>query len=45
MKINRTVTTIIDPDLCNGWGLITVCPKETITLSEGKAVITGTESI
>jgi nitroreductase/NAD-dependent dihydropyrimidine dehydrogenase PreA subunit len=46
MKINRTVTTVIDPDLCNGCGLcITVCPKETIALVNGKAVITGPESM
>jgi nitroreductase/NAD-dependent dihydropyrimidine dehydrogenase PreA subunit len=46
MKINQTVTTIIDPDLCNGCGLcITVCPKETIALVNGKAVIAGKESM
>ena len=36
----------IDRDLCNGCGLcITVCPTGTISLIEGKAAISGGESI
>ena len=36
----------IDRDLCNGCGVcITVCPTETISLREGKAVVSGGESI
>ena len=43
---NRTVTTIIDEDKCTGCGrCIPVCPKETITLVDGKARITGNESL
>jgi nitroreductase/NAD-dependent dihydropyrimidine dehydrogenase PreA subunit len=36
----------IDRDLCNGCGLcITVCPTGTISIIEGKAAVTGGESI
>ena len=36
----------IDRDLCNGCGLcITVCPTRTISLVEGRAVVSGGESI
>src|SRR5208283_1132092 len=36
----------IDGDLCNGCGLcITVCPTGTISLIEGKATVSGGESI
>jgi nitroreductase/NAD-dependent dihydropyrimidine dehydrogenase PreA subunit len=36
----------IDRDLCNGCGLcVTVCPTGTISLLEGKAVVSGGESI
>jgi nitroreductase/NAD-dependent dihydropyrimidine dehydrogenase PreA subunit len=36
----------IDRDLCNGCGLcVTVCPTGTISLREGKAVVSGGESI
>ena len=46
MKTDRTVTTEIDPEKCIGCGLcIPVCPKETISLEDGKARVTGTESL
>jgi len=36
----------IDRELCNGCGLcITVCPTGTISLADGKAAVTGGESI
>jgi nitroreductase/NAD-dependent dihydropyrimidine dehydrogenase PreA subunit len=36
----------IDRDLCNGCGLcITVCPTGTISLTEGKATVSGEESL
>lgn len=36
----------IDQDLCNGCGLcVTVCPTGTISLMEGKAAVSGGESI
>jgi len=36
----------IDRDLCNGCGLcVTVCPTGTITLMEGKAAVSGADSI
>ncbi len=36
----------IDRELCNGCGLcVTVCPTDTISLTEGKAAVSGEESI
>ncbi|MFZ5569535.1 MAG: nitroreductase family protein [Thermodesulfobacteriota bacterium] len=46
MKVDRTVTTRIDPERCTGCGLcIEVCPEETISLRNKKAVITGASSL
>jgi len=42
----RSVTTTIDADRCIGCGqCVAVCPKETITMEAGKAVVTGDESL
>ena len=44
--INRSVSTIIDKDLCIGCGLcVKVCPLTTISMQDGKAVVTGKESL
>ena len=46
MENDRTVTTVIDAEICTGCGLcIPVCPKETISLEDGLASITGDESL
>jgi nitroreductase/Pyruvate/2-oxoacid:ferredoxin oxidoreductase delta subunit len=43
--IDRTVTTIIDQEKCTGCGLcVKVCPSETITMQDDKAVVTGDRS-
>jgi len=42
----NSVTTIIDPDACIGCGLcVEVCPAGTISMQDGKAVVTGTYSM
>lgn len=44
--MDRTVTTTIDEELCNGCGLcVTVCPAQTITMAGEKAKVTGDESL
>lgn len=44
--INRNVTTVIDKELCIGCGLcVKVCPMDTISMQDGKAVVTGKESL
>ncbi len=40
------VSTVIDRDLCIGCGLcVKVCPMNTISMQDGKAVVTGMESL
>lgn len=40
------VTTIVDPDLCTGCGLcIRVCPAGTLSMVNGKALVTGEHSL
>lgn len=44
--MDKTVTTIIDEELCTGCGLcIEVCPSNTITIEGNKAVVTGRKSL
>ncbi len=44
--MQNSVTTSIDPDSCTGCGLcIEVCPTKTISIQDGKAVVTGTYSM
>lgn len=43
---DRSITTVIDEAACIGCGLcIAVCPKETLSLIDGKAAISGNESL
>ncbi len=45
-KIDRTVSVDIDRDRCIGCGAcIAVCPSETLSLKEGKAIASGTQSL
>ena len=44
--MKRTVTTVIEEELCTGCGLcVEVCPKNTITMQGKKAVVTGNMSL
>jgi len=44
--MQNPVTTTIDPDSCVGCGLcVEVCPAKTITMLDGKAVVTGSYSM
>lgn len=44
--MQKSVTTIIDPESCIGCGLcVEVCPAGTISMLNGKAVVTGTYSM
>ena len=44
--IDRSVTTVIDEELCTGCDLcVRVCPLETISMENGKAAVTGSESL
>jgi len=42
----RAVTTVVDAALCTGCGrCVVVCPSDTLTLVDGKARVTGAESL
>ncbi len=44
--MQNSVTTSIDPDSCIGCGLcVEVCPAKTLSMHDGKAVVTGTHSM
>ncbi len=44
--VNRTVTTLIDPEKCIGCGAcVRVCPSGTLSVEDGKARVTGDRSL
>lgn len=44
--MDQPVTTTIDPSLCVGCGAcVEVCPAETLSLRDGRAVVTGDRSL
>jgi nitroreductase/NAD-dependent dihydropyrimidine dehydrogenase PreA subunit len=44
--MQNSVTTFIDPDSCIGCGLcVEVCPAKTLSMHDGKALVTGTHSM
>ena len=44
--MQNSVTTSVDPDLCIGCGLcVEVCPAKTLSMQDGKALVTGTYSM
>jgi nitroreductase/Pyruvate/2-oxoacid:ferredoxin oxidoreductase delta subunit len=44
--IDRSVTVVIDAEKCVGCeACLQVCPSETLTMRDGKAVVTGQESL
>jgi nitroreductase/NAD-dependent dihydropyrimidine dehydrogenase PreA subunit len=44
--MHSSVTTVIDPDFCIGCGLcVEVCPVKTLSMQNGKAVVSGTYSM
>lgn len=44
--MQNSVTTSVDPDLCIGCGLcVEVCPARTLSMQDGKALVTGTYSM